>query len=180
MLEERLQVTPLNWTTRPGLFLADGGDRIWVLQSFWGTYAVQLDDSSCYAQFTAHRLDTTAFATGAWLGVVTITLGPAVERSFRGRCGIIGSSGLRYFLKEMDANGDPMKLVVLPHAFSEPRRFTSLFPSWTLNLSVGPARVCVFQSAEDPPKINRPQEPAPLPRLVWSSVSPAPSYPTTS
>lgn len=180
MLDECLQVAPLNWTTRPGLFLADGGDRFWVFQSFWGTYAVQLDDSSRYAQFTAHRLDTTAFATGAWLGLVTITLGPEVERSFLGRCGIIGSSGLRYFLKVMDAKGRPMRLVVLPHAFGEPRRYTSLFPSWALNLSVGSARVCVFKSADDPPKISRPQEPAPLPRLVWSSVSPAPSDSTTS
>lgn len=181
MLEERLQVTPLNWTTRPGLFIADGGDRFWVFRSFSGTHAVQLDDSVSYARFTAHQLDTTALATGVWLGFVTVKLGHEVERSFRGRCGIIGSSGLRYFLKVADEVGNAMRLVVLPFQFDEPRRYVSLYPNWELRLRVGTEDVCVFRTATDPPKIRRLQQslPANKLRLVWSMGSPPPySQPT--
>ena len=171
MIEEHLNACSLSWETRQGVFLADSGVRFWVFTSFSGCYAVRLDRSPGYPQFMAHQLGSSAIATGALLRPITFKRGPAVEQSFRGRCGIIGTSGLRHFIKVIDERGYPMRLVLLPDVLAEHCRYTSFFPNWSLQLSIGPGRVPVFESASEPPKIRAPQVIAPPLGSMWLSPS---------
>lgn len=171
MIQENLQAGLLSWTTRQGVFLADSGVRFWVFSSFDGRYAVQLDASALYPPFVAHRLGSDVIASGALLRPVTVNRGLAVDRSFRGRCGVLGMSGLRNFIKVIDDERRPLRLVLLPDVLTDYRRYTSFFPNWSLQLSVGSSRVPVFESASEPPRILALQAIVPPPGTDWSSPS---------
>ena len=168
MIEEHLQASSLCLSTRQGLFLAHSGERFWVFTSFSGRYAVRLDASPSYPQFMAHQLGPSAIATGALLRPITFKRGPAVDQSFRGRCGIIGTSGIRNFIKVIDDEGHPMRLVLLPDVLKQHCRYTLFFPNWTLQVAIGPGLVPVFQSASEPPRIRAPLI-APPPGTIWTS-----------
>lgn len=171
MTPDPLKPDSLTWGTRQGVFLADDGVRFWVLESFNGQYAVRLDGSSDYSQFMAHHLGSSPLATGVLLRRIQLKRGPAVEKRFQGRCGIVGTSGLRLFIKVIDEAGNSKRLVLLPDVLREHCRYTTFFPNWSLHLSVGPGFVPVFESASEPPRIRVPQVNLSAPAPNWSSPS---------
>ena len=169
-----LQASTLNSGTPSGLFVSTGGIRFWVTDSIPYRCAIQLDNCPEFPKFTSHCLYSVD-AIGVWLGPVRATLGSPVAKSFRGRCGMFGKSGLRYFLKVLDIDGAAKRQVILPGDLGQPDRFTSYHPHWKLKLAVGPDAVCVFQSDREPPEIRRPEVVAARPRLVWSAPLPSDS-----
>ena len=174
MSDLRLQATSLDYRTRSGFFLSNGGLRFWVMDSIPCRYAIQLDNSPSFQKFTSHMLHKIE-TVGGWLGPVGVAMGPEVKKSFRGRCGILGKCGLRYFLKVIDTDGVAQRRVILPGDLGQPHRFTSFFPHWQLKLSVGPSAVCAFQSDVEPPKILGRKAIVFRPRLVWSTDAPTES-----
>lgn len=173
VIEQELQYATLDWSAKPGFFIAEGGIRYWIFRSWRGLYAVRLDGSPDHQQFSSFRLGETTIATGAWLGPVKVKKGAEACRSFRGRVGLLGTSGLRFFLKVIDEAGCLVRLVILPSDLGTPHRHTSLYPDWKLILTVGPSEICVFDSPAVMPKVCRavPSTQLPSPRLVWSTPS---------
>ena len=98
MSVQQLEYSLLDWSARPGFYIAEGNARYWVFNSFRGKYAVRLDCSIEVPQFTAIQLNGNAVATGAWLGMVKVDPGAEAHDSFRGRVGLLGTSGLRWFI----------------------------------------------------------------------------------
>lgn len=173
-----LELTPasLDWKTRSGLFLANGGHPLWVIDSFSSRYALCLSQLGKWPQFTAFRLSNDTLATGAWLGPLTLQIGPESSGTFRYRIGVIGSRGLRYFVKALNADGNPLHFAIEDYDHGEPQRYTSYFSDWRLFLSVGTRKGTAFESSARPPKFGRNRSldangsPSfSTPRLVWSS-----------
>lgn len=172
MATQLLEHSALNWSTRAGFFVADGGVRYWVFQSFQGMFAVSLDSSNPFPEFTAHQLRDEKIATGAWLGPVKVKPGSEVRESFRDRVGLLGTSGLRWFIKVPDKGGSSTRLAILPSDLGVPQRHTSFFPNWKLFMAIGPSQVCVFESPARPSRVTRHRPAFPPPRLAWSSGTP--------
>ena len=180
MPEPSLETTPLDWQTRTGLFVADGGVSLWVIDSFSRRYAVSLNLASPWPQFTAFERTSTALATGAWLGPLRLRVGALGDEGYRFRCGVIGQTGLRYFLKALDEDGDPIRILLPDYDRGLPSRYTTLSADWQLMLCVGNRETCVFRSAPNPPSFGRwstrSANRAPVrhvahepPRIVWSA-----------
>lgn len=176
MPEQHLNYSSLDWTTQPGIFIAERGTRYWVFDSFRGKFAVRLDGSQRFPQFKAHLLKDTPIAGGACLGPVTVWPEEESNKSFRGRVGVLVTCGLRWFLKAIDEDDVPMRLAILPSDLGTPHRHASFYPQWKLRLAVGGSSISVFESSPDPPRVPQhlpTRTPPRPPKLVWSSGQPS-------
>ena len=148
-------ISTLTRSTPPGLFVANGGGLLWVIQSFAARYAISLSGVVDWPAFTAFRLGSEEIATGAWLGPVRVAVGQEGPESYRYRCGVLGSTGLRRFIKVLDEDGGPMRVTFADSDLGDPVRYVSLFPDWELELTVGASKLRVFRSASEPQRFRR-------------------------
>ena len=172
MERQEFHFSQIDWSAKPGFYITEGSIRFWVFDSFRGRYAVRLDGSPEGSQFSGYKLGWDVITAGAWLGPVKVAWGPEVLNSFRGRVGVMGTGGLRWFLKALGDQGRPIRIPVLPSDLGTPQRHTSLHPNWKLYLESEPSKICVFESPPEPPKVGKPEpqtRPDPKLRLIWSA-----------
>ena len=145
----------LNRSTKSGLFVAaDGGTLFWVLQSFHVNYAVQLQDTLSRPAYSFYELWNGPDISGTWLGPISLSVGPVVERAFQGRAGIIIRSGFRYYLKANNSYGHGQRLAISQFESDECQRWSSMFPTWQLLMDPPEFNTSVFQSAPEPRRMR--------------------------
>lgn len=144
---------PLNHGTEPGVFVADGGIRFWIFDGAGGRFAVQLDESPDRPAFSYHELDDAPVGVGIWLGRAIPKAAAAVERSFIGRAGLLISSGIRSYLKVCNPGGGSSRLMIYPYDSGDAKRYSTFYPHWSLYTELNGERLCIFTSAEEPPRL---------------------------